>query len=331
MILHPGVISLLFGSIIAIFMFLYASRIGVKILYRWDINSSSSEQLSLERNTYLISTIMNFVFGFYVLSLFLFVYTVDDLHMLFVGAMCATGSLNANPAGWKVLYLKIILFFITSIWIAINRIDQQAEDYPLVRTKYTMLLFIIPFVMFDLHLQFKYFLGLKPNVIVSCCGALFNEGGGVASSLSSLPEGLMMIAFYITVLVFLLIAIFSLIFRHPAFKYILGIFSIILLFVSITSIVSFISVYFYEIPTHHCPFDLLQNEYNYVGYIIYMTLFGGILCGMIPGVFEILKGDSTKDIIRMAQKRYILLSIIVITIFTGISSWPILFSSFRIS
>ncbi len=331
MILHPGVISLLVGSIVALSMLLYASGMGVRIISRWDINSTSSEQLSLERKTCLISTIMNYALGFYILSLFLFVYTADDLHMLFVGAMCATGSFNANPVGWKVLYLKILLFFLTSIWIAINRVDQRSEEYPLVKTKYTILLFIIPFAMFDIHLQFRYFMGLRPNIIVSCCGALFNEGGGVASGLSSLPEGPMRWVFYITVTLFLLVAGLSLVFERPILRYIHGTSSVMVFFVSIVSIISFISIHFYEIPTHHCPFDLLQGDYHYVGYAIYTTLFGGVLSGIIPAIFEIIKRDSIEDTIREAQKRYTIGSIILIIIFTLISSWPILFSGFRVS
>ena len=39
----------------------------------------------------------------------LLVYTLEDLHGLFVGAMCATGSLNANPVGWTLLAVKLLL------------------------------------------------------------------------------------------------------------------------------------------------------------------------------------------------------------------------------
>ena len=35
--------------------------------------------------------------------------------------------------------------------------------------------------------------------------------------------------------------------------------------VSLASILSFISLYFYELPTHHCPFCILQKEYGYIG------------------------------------------------------------------
>jgi hypothetical protein len=318
-ILHPGVLSLIAGSLVVIVMMFHASLISLKILAIWDIKSSSSEQLSLERQTYLVSTIMNYVLGFAILSLFLFIYTADDIHRLFVGAMCATGSLNANPVGWKVLYTKVIVFFISLIWIAFNVIDQKAEDYPLVQTKYLMLLLIMPLIILDASLQLKYFMGLEPNIITSCCGALFSEGEeGIASSLSSLPVRPMMITFYVTIGLFIS-------------KYMSTILSFVLFVVSIASIISFISLYFYEMPTHHCPFDVIQKDYRFIGYPIYITLFGGVFFGMITGILEPFKKiASLKMTIKNAQQKWTVLSILLIVIFTIICSWPILFSDFTL-
>jgi hypothetical protein len=332
MILHPGVISLITGSFIVTLMMIYSSLLGIKILNKWDINSSSSVQLSLERRTYLISTIMNYVLGFVILSSFLFIYTADDIHRLFVGAMCATGSLNANPVGWKVLYTKIMVFFIALIWISLNHVDQKAEDYPLVRTKYTILLLITPLVIYDAYLQFKYFMGLKPNIIVSCCGSLFNEGeGGVAGSLSSLPIKPMMMTFYAMTGLFLINAVLSLRFQNGFFKYTSAMLSPALFFVSIASIISFISLYFYEIPTHHCPFDIIQRDYNFIGYPLYITLFSGVFFGMLAGILEPFKKiASLNTAIQESQKKWTVLSIVLISIFTIICSWPIIFSDFTL-
>ena len=56
------------------------------------------------------------------------------------------------------------------------------------------------------------------------------------------------------------------------------------LVVSIASILSFVSVYLYELPTHHCPFCILQGEYRYIGYPLYLTLLGGTVSGMGVGM-----------------------------------------------
>jgi len=332
MIIHPGVISLIIGSAAMSLMIFYAAILGLKILESWDIQSSSAEQLSLERKTYLVSTIVKYVLGFVILSAFLFIYTVDDIHGQFIGAMCATGSLNANPVGWKVLYTKIIALFLSLLWIAINYIDQKAEDYPLVTKKYSLLVLIAPLIIVDAYLQLKYFMGLEPNIIVSCCGSLFNEGeGGIASSLSSLPARPAMIAFYATAGLFLLNAVLSLFSKNSIFKYISTILSLTLFVVAIASIISFISLYIYELPTHHCPFDIIQKDYHFIGYPLYITLFSGVFFGMATGIVEPYKKiASLKAIIIKAQKKWTILSILLILIFLVITSWPVLFSSFRL-
>jgi hypothetical protein len=331
-ILHPGILSLLVGSVIVILMLLYSSSTGLIIVRKWDITSSSDEQLSLERKTYLISTIMNYVLGFEILSAFVFIYTADDIHTNFVGAMCATGSLNANPIGWWVLHTKILVLFLSAIWIALNVVDQRAEDYPLVKLKYQLLLFMLPLVAIETYFQFRYFLGLKPNVITSCCGALFSEsGGGLASGLSSLPILPTMISFYGTIGLYVLLSLLFLLFRRHSVLYLSSLLAVVVLGVSLASIVSFISLYFYEIPTHHCPFDILQDHYHHVGYPLYGALFGGTFFGLVGGIAEPLrKIESVRGIIDRLQVTWVTLSLILIIVFVLISTWPIVFSSFTL-
>src|SRR5512147_2844595 len=136
MVLQPGIIALVLGSGITLLLLTYAAGLGVKILKNWDIESSSEGQLALERKTYLVSTLVRYGLFFEIVSAFLFIYTADDLHNLLVGAMCATGSLNANSFGFPALYAKIMVFFISAAWIAIDSLDNRAEDYPLTKRKY---------------------------------------------------------------------------------------------------------------------------------------------------------------------------------------------------
>ncbi len=332
MILHPGILALLTGSVITFAMLLYAAGTGLRILMGWDLQSSSERQLLLERKTSLISTLINYAFGFQILSLLLFLYTADQLHPQFVGAMCATGSLNANPTGWNVLFLKIILGFASAFWIAVNNLDQRAEDFPLVRPKYTALLLLTPLVGLDLYFQIRYFSGLHPEVITSCCGALFSAGRNpLASGLAALPPRPMMALFYIILLTGAGVALFCRKSSSGAARFLLAAISAVTFFVAIASIVSFVSIYIYELPSHHCPFDILQQGYGFIGYPIYGTLFGGVFFGILPGLFHPMKKIATlQAVIEEIEGRWVLLFALLICVFGVLCSWPVVFGNFTL-
>jgi hypothetical protein len=101
--------------------------------------------------------------------------------------------------------------------------------------------------------------------------------------------------------------------------------------VSLVSILSFISVYFYELPTHHCPFCILQKEYGYVGYPIYITLLGGTIAGIGAGLLMPFRGvKSLLGILPSIQKRLALLSAILFLIFTLIVTYRMVFTDFTL-
>ncbi|MDH3327603.1 MAG: hypothetical protein OEM01_00025 [Desulfobulbaceae bacterium] len=329
MIFHPGILALVSGSVFVTFMMLYAAAVGSLIALRWDFQSSSAYQLSLERKTYLISTIMNYVLGFQIISALLFIFTVDDIHKLFVGAMCATGSLNANPVGWNALVSKILVCFLAGLWLVMNYLDQKVEDYPLVRIKCTLLGVLLPFIVLDSFLQLQYFLGLNPDIITSCCGSLFSaSGGGVASSLSGLPVRSAMIFFYAGCGFLFFVSFLCLSSKKAFFRYFHSLVAAALLFVALAGIVSFVSIYIYELPTHHCPFDILQKGYGFVGYPLYITLFFGVFYGLLPGVFQPLKSVvSLRETINRIERSWIFLSMGCMSFFVAIATYRVVSSN----
>ena len=60
--------------------------------------------------------------------------------------------------------------------------------------------------------------------------------------------------------------------------------------VALASVVSFVSVFIYELPSHHCPFDMLQREYRFVGYPLYASLVAGVFFAVLPGLLAPLRG-----------------------------------------
>ena len=71
--MNPAIIALICGSVLIVAYAIYASFLGYQIIRFWDIRSGSERQLNLERKTYLISTVMAYLFGFGLFSLLLFV------------------------------------------------------------------------------------------------------------------------------------------------------------------------------------------------------------------------------------------------------------------
>lgn len=332
MILHPGILSLISLSLIALVIMAMAGFFGVKILIFWDRDSSTEGQLKLERRTWLISSLLNYAFSFQVFSVVLFVYTADEIHPLFIGAMCATGALNANLVGWLVLLIKIALFFLSAIWIVFNRLDQRTEDLPLTRIKYAALILLIPLVALDFYLQWLYFSGLQPEVITSCCGSLFSaEGEGVAAELSGLEPRLAMRLFFSVVSVYAVALILLMIMRRNLLRLILFGLSVLFFFSGLGAIVSFISLYIYQMPTHHCPFDMLQHHYAYIGYPLYAGLFSATLFGLLPGLAYPLKSYSTVwREVMLAETRWLMIAGLGLIAFLLCSCWQMVFGPFKL-
>lgn len=330
MILHPAVIALILVSCLVSGMLLYSSFFGVRIIGRWDMQSGSEGQLALERRTYLISTILSYVLVFELASLFLYIFTADNLHNLFTGAMCAAGTLNANAYGYPTLLLKIVNFILAGLWLILNYADNRAPDYPLIRKKYTFLLILTPLLIAELILQTSYFLGLKGDVITSCCGSLFSSGrGNVASDILSLAVQPAMAGFYLSLLatlasggIYWFTGKLGRLFSLSAGTFFL---------VACASLISFISLYFYELPSHHCPFCLLQAEYGYVGYLLYAALLAGVVSGLGVGMLmPFRKVVSLAEILPVIQRRLALVCLVSYLLFAAISIWRMSVTDFNL-
>lgn len=291
MIFQPAIIALLLAAGLSLFMLLAAAPFALQVIRHWDIASGSERQLRLERLTYLFSTLVAFVCLVQILAALLFVFNADKMSVMFVGAMCAVGALNVNAFGFPALYLQLGLFFLAAIWLAINHLDNQARDYPLVRLKYALLLAGIPLFAASLALQANYFLGLKADVITSCCGSMFStDAPTLASEMSALAPKPALLAFYAALAGAILLAAWH--WRRPGnlSGYAAGLGSLAAFVASIAGILAFVSLYIYEHPNHHCPFCILKPDYDYQGYWLYIPLFAAAAAGMSAGVLRLFAG-----------------------------------------
>lgn len=281
-------IYLLGEAILYIFM-LIAFAVSIHILLRWDFDSFSDEQYRLERRSYLVITILLFVFSVKFMLLPYFVFTIDALNTLVPGAMCAAGVISANSYGLELLFVKLFVIFTLTLWLMINYYDLEAKNYPYFKLKYGLYIAIFVLVSIELWLDFAYFTHIDIHQPVSCCSALFGQLEGA----NPLPFGLdikMLLILFYTIFVTLMILLFS---RQDIVALI---FTALFLYLSYYAIVYFFGTYIYELPTHKCPFCMFQKEYHYIGYIVWGSLFGGsfliidsIVCKRVLGV------DTTKS------------------------------------
>lgn len=321
MILHPAVLALVGTSVLVGALLVYSAWWGAQVLQRWDLRSGSERQLDLERRTHLVSTILAYVFLFELASLFLFVFTADSLAPLFTGAMCAAGSLHASPFGYPVLVLQILGFVLAGIWLIVNRADSFGHDYPLIRVKYGFLLALAPLLLVEMALRAAYFLDLKPEVITSCCGSLFGAGGkGLGSDLAGLSPGATG-SLFLALLAGAVVA--GLAFRITGRGgWVLGLSAAALLPVGLAAVIAWLSPYVYELPTHHCPFCILQREYGYVGYPLYGALLGGTIAGAGVGALMPFRNvPSLASALPAFQRRLAAWSVVLLTVLGILVAW----------
>lgn len=318
MILQTPILALLLAAALSSAVALWTAWFGLRVLRGWDIASGSRAQLRLERRTGLASTLFGFVMLIQIAALLLFVFNADQMATLFVGAMCAVGTLNVNAYGFPALYLKIAVFFAASLWLILDRVDRQGRDYPLTRLKFSGALLIAPLVLTGAGTELAYFLGLKTDVITSCCSKMFTPANdGIAAEMTGTAPatalwflGLAGVAVAATGTVSLAAARLQWLFALAG-----GVFFA----AALTAIVSVISLYVYDHPNHHCPFCLLQREYGYVGYALYVPLFAGTALAMGAGLLSFFAGTgSLATVLPGALRRLVWASLVCLGLFGAV-------------
>lgn len=330
MIINPAIIGLSLCSVIVLFFLIYASGVGVQILRFWDIASGEEQQLLLEKKTYLISTILYYVMACELFSLFLYVFIAEENHDLFIGAMCAAGTLNVNGYGYPTLMARLASFLLCGVWLVVNYADNSGFDYPLIKFKQVFLFGITLLVIIETVLQFNYLLRLEPEIITSCCGTLFNDDAeNIAGDIIRLPVRGTQVAFYLLTVLTLLAGGYFFLKGKGAVRF--SFLSTALLVVSLGALLSFISVYYYEEPMHHCPFCLLKKEYFYVGYALYSTLFIAGIAGVGVGVLQpFCNRSSIKEVVPEIQERLCAVAVGGHMLFAVIVTYPLIFSDFKL-
>jgi hypothetical protein len=322
MIANPAIVALTAGAVLTAASGLFAAGAGLTILRGWDRSSGAEDQLARERRTELVSVILARTLPFQFLSFFLFIHTADRIHALFPGAMCAAGTLNAGAMGYPVLALKMVNLILCGLWLVLDHLDRMAPDFPLIRPKYRFLVGPAALLVLEAVWQYRFFAGLRPNVITSCCGSLFGaNAAGIGGEIAGLPPRPVAAAFFAASLAAFASGVRFLFTGRGArtFSRFCGIFAIL----AMISLVSFISVYFYQLPTHRCPFCILQREYGHVGYPLYLGLLAAAIPGMGVGLVDrMARSESPATAAPRFQRRLCAVALAGVALFVGTALYP---------
>ena len=221
---------------------------------------------------------------------------------------------------------------LAGLWLVLNYADNQGYDYPLIKKKYLLLAFVAPFIILETILESAYFLSMEADVITSCCGSLFSSERvtGIGSEIASLPALPMMWVFYGAMLCTLASGIFF--YLKGIGGYLYAALSLLMFIISLVSIVSFISLYIYELPTHHCPFCIIMEEYHYLGYLLYILLFGAVVSGIgVGALIPFRQVESLQSMLSGFIRKLALTSVILYAAFTALVTYEIVSSSLVIA
>ncbi|MDD3855772.1 hypothetical protein [Sulfurimonas sp.] len=275
MLLTPEVLTILIlNGIFALFS-IVAFVLSMRIFLRWNIDSTSEVQYKLEKESFLASTIIKYIFTIKVPLFLFFIFALDKISNVITGAMCAAGVVDATNSGAYLIILKIINLYLFAHWLKLHNQDMTDKSQPYTKLKFGLFIGLFFLFMVEIVLEFIMFSSIEIDKMVSCCGSIYSSSSTSAiSTLFTLDTSLLLSIFYGN---YFLIVLFYFLKN----RYIFTTLNIIFIPVSLISLILFFGTYIYELPSHHCPFCYLQSDYYYVGYLIYFLLFMGTFYGLV--------------------------------------------------
>ncbi|MCP4290311.1 MAG: hypothetical protein GY780_00575 [bacterium] len=284
-LLANEVVVFLFLEAVLLVLLTVALVNTLTILKSWDFFATTTTQFALEKRAYLVVLVILGTLIFKILLLPFFSHTIDGLATIIPGAMCGAGVIESNGFGPALMVLKIVVLYLSGIWLFANREDLGAEDHPYFRAKLKFFLLIFVAVVLETVLDWLFFVNISTLTPVQCCSGIY----GAVGEGNPLPLGL-----NINTLLMLFFLLYSLVVVLGLKRYNLLhlLASSAFLYFGYFAVVYFFGTYVYQLPTHKCPFCMLQKEYYYVGYLIWGSLLAGTFFGVAGFVLRLLLGHD---------------------------------------
>lgn len=274
MLLTPEVLTIVVLNALLGFFSVVAFVLSVKIFLQWDTDSTSELQYKLEKQSFLASTIIKYIFSIKVPLFIFFIFALDKISNVITGAMCAAGVVDATQTGTYLILMKIFNLYLFAYWLKLHSQDMRDKYQSYTKLKFALFVVFFFLLIAEIILEFIMFQSIEIDKMVSCCGSIYSSSSTSAiSTLFTLDTSFLLAIFYGN---YILIVLFYF-FKN---RYIFSLLNFIFIPVSLVSLILFFGTYIYELPSHNCPFCFLQSDYNYVGYLLYFLLFSSTFYGI---------------------------------------------------
>ncbi len=279
MLLNPEIITNLLLDTLFVFLGGIAFVVSIKVVLFWDLHVNDTNQFRLQKNSYLTSTIAKYILLIKIPLVLFFIHTLDSLAPLINGAMCGVGVLDTSTFGNILMVLKVLNIYLFSFWIVLNIEDYKHPYLPYTKIKSLFFIIIYLFLVTEVYFEYRYFLAVDPKQVVDCCGVIFSASSqNLMGVLLSIDHTYLYEGFYLILGILVISYIAN-------WRVVYAILSVVFIPVALISLIGYFGTYIYELPTHHCPFCLMQGDYDYIGYFLYTALFIGSFFGIVQGFY----------------------------------------------
>jgi len=307
MLITPEILTIYILNLLFVVFATIAFVLTLNILKGWQADATTVKQYRLEKQSYLAATIIKYIFYIKLPLFMFFIFTLDTISFILPGAMCGAGVVNSSELSTPLIFLKIINLYAFAFWIVLDAQDMKIESQPYLKKKFYIFSLLYFLLLTEIILETTFFYGIDVESVVDCCGAIFTtQTGTYLSKILGAPLWLQLSLFYGLYMSMLMMQKFQ-------NRYIYAVVNLLFIPISLISLIAFFGTYIYELPTHKCPFCLLQHEYYFVGYLLYALLFLGTFNG-ISGAFITFNEKQE----RQRYKRALLfnsLYVLVITLY----------------
>ncbi len=174
MIINKFIITYLLLSFVSLVLSLGAVVTGVRTRKIWGAVRLGNDQDELEKNVYLIISLVGLGFLIRLILVPLWFFTLQSMIPSVPGAMCLFGVHQiGSPLAWIATGFKIFLPFAYGFWLVLNHLDRKIISQPFMKAK-LIALFPLGLIMLTDALLDLNFLFTVPPRQVSCCTSFFD-------------------------------------------------------------------------------------------------------------------------------------------------------------